>query len=428
MAIDKDTLKKETDALFWAQTGYKPGQKLDPNNPTDKAYGTVWMDIYRKVERAAKAGTLVTTYDHPVVVQHLTDAEVANKAAAAHLDAAVAAKDPATTQANVAAATTATQISAQKAREAAANQPPTVSPTLVKEAGKEAIKTPPPPSAPSGEHIAHGHARSHAHGSPVPQQEPPRGPSREVLHKETNARFWRQTRYKPGHPLDSSNVQDREMAKIWMDIFRQVQHEAAAGTLVFTSPELAQPPRQMPYPQMPYPQMPQMPPQMPYPQMPQMPPQMSPQMPPQMPQMQPYPYPQMPPPQRHGRGHRHHGQRSPMGPMGPMGPQPNGPAPSMEAPSPQGGPGSPPSGAPPSGVPSPVDPSAPSDISPGAVPPPPEESPSIGKYLAIGLAIVAGGGLIYYATSHKASPGRTSKMLLGTPTRSTSMSMLPPRP
>jgi hypothetical protein len=397
MPIDKDTLNKETDALFWAQTGFKPGQKLDPNNPTDKAYGAVWMDIFRKVKRAADAGTLITTFDHPVVAQHLTDATVANKAAAAHLDAAVAARDPVTTQENVIAATTATQISAQKAREAAAQQSPAVSPTLVKEAGKAAIKTPPPPSAPSGEHIAHGHARAHAHGRHIAHQG--KTPTPEMLYKETNARFWRQTHYKQGQPLDRANPRDREMAKIWADILRQVQHEAAAGSLVFTSPELTSP--QVPSPPWPG----HLPLPTPYP---------------QMPQMQPYPQPY---PQRHRRGHGPHGQRPPMGPMGPqpngqpMGPQSNGPTPSMEVPSPQGG------SAPPFNAPSPSDPSLPSEVAPA-----PEESTSIGKYLAIGLAIVAGGGLLYYATSNKSSHGRSAKVLLATPARSTSVSMLPPRP
>jgi hypothetical protein len=421
--ISKDTLNKETDAQFWAQTGYKPGQKLDPNNPTDKAYESVWMDTFRKVKRAADAGTLVTTFDHPVVAQHLSDAAVANAAAAAHLDAAVAAVDPAVSQENIRAATTAAQISAQKAREAAANQPPTVSPTLVKEAGKEALKTPPPPSAPSGEHIAHGQARAHAHGPHTPMQGPL---SQEALYKETNARFWRQTGYKPGQKLDPTNLQDREKAKIWMAILQQVQHEAAAGALVFTSPELTAPPMPMPMPSPmpPWVVRPPMGPPMgpPYsmgPRSPMGPPYL--QMPPYQPypQMPPYQVSPQPPPARpHERGSRHrHGQPPSMGP------QPGGQAPPMDRPSPQGGPDATPSGAPSPGGALPDNiPGVPT--APDTSQPPSEEPSSIGKYLAIGLALVAGGGLLYYATSRK-SPGRTPKVLLATPTRATSMSMLP---
>ncbi len=415
-------IQRETDALFWGQTGYKPGQKLDPNNPTDKAYEAVWMDIFRKVKRAADAGTLVTTFDHPVVAQHLSDAAVSNAAAAAHLDAAVAAKDPNTSQENISAATTAAQISAQKTREAAVKQPQTVSPTLLKEAGKEAIKTPPPPTAPSGEHIAHGLAHVHAHGRHViPQTHPP---SNEALYKETNARFWRQTGYKPGQKLDRNNLQDREKAKIWMSIFRQVQHEAAMGSLVFTSPELTsqvpappipRPPMSQPYPQMP-PQYPAMPPfQQPYPQtVPFQYPQMQPfqQLYPQMPPFQ-GPFPQMPPfqqPSGHERGkprhHRHeHGRGQPQQ-QGPTGPQPGGQAPPMDASAPQGGPSTPPS--PSESAPSESMPSGPP--MPDTTSPPPEGAPSIGKYLAIGLAIVAGGGLLYYATSNKSTRAAPTRM------------------
>jgi hypothetical protein len=436
--ISKDTLNKETNALFWAQTSYKVGQKLDPSNLADKAYLPIWMDIYHKVKRAAEAGTLVTTYDHPVVAQHLSDAAVASKAAAAHLDAAVATSDPVATQDNVLAATTATQISAQKAREAAANQPPVVSPASLQEAGKTAVKSPPPPSAPSEDHIAHGHARGHAHGHHKPVQEqalPPTGPSHEVIYKETNARFWRQTHYKIGKKLDQSNPQDREMAKIWMAILRQVQHEAAAGTLVFTSPELRTPPTLSRPPMVPpYPQMPQIPPMaQPYPQMPPMA-QPYPQMPPMA---QPYPqpyqtyqpaYPQRPNGHARGSRHRHgHGQHPQMGP------QPGGQTPPMAVSAPQGVPGTVPQGEPSPGSSSPgsegFTPSegSSSESMPGGAPSTdtaPPETTSLGTYLAIGLAVIAGGGLLYYATSHK-SPGRAPKVLLTTPARSTSLSTFP---
>lgn len=73
----------------------------------------------------------------------------------------------------------------------------------------------------------------------APKPSPRPKPPREVLYKEANARFWRDTRYKPGQNLDMADVQDRKMAKVWMDIFRQVQREANKGRLSFTSPKLA---------------------------------------------------------------------------------------------------------------------------------------------------------------------------------------------
>lgn len=436
--ISQDTLNKETDALFWAQTGYKVGQKLDPHDTADQAYRHVWMDTYNKVKRAAEAGTLVTTFDHPAVEQRLSDAAVAQKAAAAHLDAAVASSDPAATQANVLAATTATQISAQKAREAAAKQPPAVSPDLVLKAGQEAVKTPPPPNAPSSAHIAHAHARAHAHGHHLPMQEEqarPTTPSPEALYKETNLRFWKQTGYKPGQKLDQANAQDREKAKIWSALFQQVQHEAAAGTLVLSSPEPPLPPwvvrppmarpsmTSRPYQQMPpYQPYPQMPPYQPYPQQPY----------PQMPPYQPYPQMQQPqmqqghPPNGHERG-RHergrHGRDHGRGQHPSRGPQPGQSPPPTDVSAPPGSPAPSPGGFPPSEGAPPADiPGAPS-LPDTALSPPPEESSSIGKYLAIGLAIVAGGGLLYYATSHKSS-GRPPKVLLASPTRATSTTAL----
>ena len=48
---------------------------------------------------------------------------------------------------------------------------------------------------------------------------------------------------------------------------------------------------------------------------------------------------------------------------------------------------------------------------------------NIGKFIAIGLAVIAGGGLLYYATkssSGKSSPrARTPKILVATPARAT---------
>src|SRR5262245_42519281 len=105
-AISRDILNKATNARFWAQTKYKPGLKLDPKKPHDKAKMRVWMDILRKVQAEAEAGTLLTTYDKLEVAQPLADAQLASTVAAAHVDAAAKA-DPVTAQQHVSAATTA---------------------------------------------------------------------------------------------------------------------------------------------------------------------------------------------------------------------------------------------------------------------------------------------------------------------------------
>ena len=49
--VDRRYLNEETDTRFWARTGYRPGQRLDPANPTDKVMLPVWMDIFRQVQR-----------------------------------------------------------------------------------------------------------------------------------------------------------------------------------------------------------------------------------------------------------------------------------------------------------------------------------------------------------------------------------------
>ena len=323
--ISRDILNKETNARFWAQTGYKPGQRLDPNNPLDKAKMPVWMDIFRKVNAEADAGTLVTTYDRPEVAQPLADAEVAQKVATIHVDAGAKAPDPDTAQQHVSAAMTAQQVAALKLKEAAQNQPPTVSPKLVDDAAREAAKTPPPPNAPAIDQIAHAQMQNGKNGQngkmlapeddpwsdryvpkserqpqpqPQPQQPPqarPPRPSRErpptaILYKETNARFWNRTHYKPGQKLDMTDPQDRKMSKAWLEILHEVEREADAGTLTFTSPEVPAPDGGRPPPSRPLPPRPVPPPvQQPMPQQP-MPPR------PMPPPVQPMPPRPMPPP------------------------------------------------------------------------------------------------------------------------------------
>ena len=69
-----------------------------------------------------------------------------------------------------------------------------------------------------------------------PSKSPRERPSREILNKETNERFWNRTHYKPGQRLDMSNAEDQKMFKIWMNIFHEVQREANEGKLSITSP------------------------------------------------------------------------------------------------------------------------------------------------------------------------------------------------
>lgn len=147
-AISKTLLDKETDARFWAQTGYKVGSKLDPTDPADRKMAKVWVDIYAKVKREDDAGRLVVTYNHPRVEQALDDAAAASSVSDAHLDAAVQSADPARTQQHVEAAAQASDVAAGHARRAAQYQPPTVSPIVVQAAAQEAaheVSAPPPP-------------------------------------------------------------------------------------------------------------------------------------------------------------------------------------------------------------------------------------------------------------------------------------------
>lgn len=146
--ISKSLLDKETDARFWAQTGYKIGHKLDPKDLTDKAMVKVWLDIYAKVKREDDAGKLVVTYNHPAVEKHLDDAAQANQTVDAHLDHAVTTPSEVESQQHVEAAAVASRSAANSAAAAAVLQPPTVSPIVVTAAAQEAAHAAdlPPPS------------------------------------------------------------------------------------------------------------------------------------------------------------------------------------------------------------------------------------------------------------------------------------------
>ena len=141
----KTTLDKETDARFWAQTGYKPGQRLDPHDPNDRRMATVWLDVRHKVEAEDAAGALRITYDHPDVQGGISDAEVASAAAAAHLESATG-SDPAAED-HARAATDAVRAAAEGAARAAAVQPATVSPHVAEDAAAHVaseVGAPPP--------------------------------------------------------------------------------------------------------------------------------------------------------------------------------------------------------------------------------------------------------------------------------------------
>jgi len=157
-------LDKETDARFWAQTGYKVGQKLDTSNPTDRAMAKIWTDIYNKVKSEDAAGRLVLTYNHPVVEHHLDAAAEAHDAATASLDAAAKAPSPEESAAHTADAHAAAQTAAAESAKAAIQQPPTVSPEVAHTAAQETTPAPvPKPHPGKAGRGAHPYRDPHPH-------------------------------------------------------------------------------------------------------------------------------------------------------------------------------------------------------------------------------------------------------------------------
>lgn len=53
-----------------------------------------------------------------------------------------------------------------------------------------------------------------------------------ILIDATNATFWQLTNYKPGKRLDMSIADDRKMAKIWIDIYREIRGHQDRATQV----------------------------------------------------------------------------------------------------------------------------------------------------------------------------------------------------
>lgn len=231
---DPSIITREVDARFAAQavqTG-KPVHKLDPHDPQDAKSIQIWRDIETKVKAEDAAGNLVLTYGLPDVIHKIGEAFAAGQQAVAHIDAAQAASDPWDSQQHVDAAAAALEHSAQKASEAAAHQPPTISPQLMKEAAQQAAASPPPPHAPGHQQVAHAQALA-AH-KPVP---------RGILEKETDARWSAQYHIKPGQLLDPKDPHDAKLIPLWLDVYRKVKKEADSGRLVLTynNPHVAQP-------------------------------------------------------------------------------------------------------------------------------------------------------------------------------------------
>ncbi len=139
----KHEIDLETNTRFWAQTGYKPNQKLDPKNPLDAKMIPTWVDIHNKVMRQWRAGTITWTWSHPIVVHELGAAADATAATAISMDAAAAAQNVAVTSPDPVVAAAAVEevhthlVSAQESHDAAQEatavaasyQPPTVSHT-----------------------------------------------------------------------------------------------------------------------------------------------------------------------------------------------------------------------------------------------------------------------------------------------------------
>jgi hypothetical protein len=128
----------ETDARFWASTGYAPKRKLDPKNPTDAAMIPVWQDIYKKVHAEWASGKLVTTYDHPVVAGLLQEAAHEMARAVDSMSAAIAtpASDPIAKNAHADDAAAAHDRANAATQKAATYQPPSASPAIAAQAAK----------------------------------------------------------------------------------------------------------------------------------------------------------------------------------------------------------------------------------------------------------------------------------------------------
>lgn len=73
MASRREVIE-ETNARYWVSTGYKLGEALDPNDPTDRMHAKRWLDTYRDLLHQNARGILMLLHKDPSFAQSLTDA------------------------------------------------------------------------------------------------------------------------------------------------------------------------------------------------------------------------------------------------------------------------------------------------------------------------------------------------------------------
>jgi len=180
--VVQKAINAETDVRFWAQTGYKVGQKLDIGNPSDAAMAPVWDAIHGLVlGEYLTHGFITPTHASPDVQAHLANAANAQQQASAHADAAAhafAAGDQATAHQHAAAADQAHQVAAASAHAAAAAQPLSIV-SAGSRAGARRLADSSSPASPGLPSVAqaakaassHAHARAHVVKAPPPTRQ-----------------------------------------------------------------------------------------------------------------------------------------------------------------------------------------------------------------------------------------------------------------
>jgi hypothetical protein len=78
--VSADQVNKETNELFWKQTGYKVGKKLNPKDPADKPWVKVWVTFYNQV-RASHERTGPLTAEQAKAEAHAQAAQASLKKA-----------------------------------------------------------------------------------------------------------------------------------------------------------------------------------------------------------------------------------------------------------------------------------------------------------------------------------------------------------
>ncbi len=160
-------LNNEADARFWAQTGYHPHKRLDPQVAADRAFVPVWTKIHDRVLADWKAGHVTLTYKTPAVAGLLAEASDAAARVFGHVLAAFGSPDPAIAAQHMAAANDAHQAAGAAAGAAATQQPISVSAPDVVQAASNAMSSIPVVSPPSMPGQALTHEQAHAAASSV---------------------------------------------------------------------------------------------------------------------------------------------------------------------------------------------------------------------------------------------------------------------